>query len=77
MSLILDYALSKLYDDEFVEGEGIVQVLSDIRNLPPPWRLKAYNILIKKGGEHLPSNQVTISTPDMSHESPHSQQHTT
>jgi len=49
--------LSKLYDDEFVEGEGIVQLLSDIRNLPPQWRLKAYNILIKKGGEHLPSPQ--------------------
>jgi hypothetical protein len=57
LSLILDYALSKLYDDEFVEGEGIVQLLSDIRNLPPQWRLKAYNILIKKGVEHLPSYQ--------------------
>jgi hypothetical protein len=55
LSLILDYALSKLYDDKFVEGEGIVQLLCDIRNLPPQWRLKAYNILIKKGGEHLPS----------------------
>ena len=54
MSLIRDYALSKLYDDEFVEGEGIVQVLNDIRSLPPLWRLKAYNILIKKGGRHLP-----------------------
>ena len=57
LSLILDYALTKLYDDEFVEGEGIVQLLSDIRNLPPQWRLKAYNILIKKGGQHLPSPQ--------------------
>ncbi|MBE9533714.1 MAG: PilZ domain-containing protein [Proteobacteria bacterium] len=57
LSLIRDYALSKLYDDEFVDGEGIVQLLSDIRNLPPQWRLKAYNILIKKGGEHLPSPQ--------------------
>ncbi len=56
LSLILDYALSKLYDDEFVDGEGIVQLLSDIRNLPPQWRLKAYNILIKKGGKHLPSH---------------------
>ncbi|MGD8253174.1 MAG: PilZ domain-containing protein [Syntrophobacterales bacterium] len=52
--LIRDYALSKLYDDEFVKEEGIVQLLSDIRNLPPQWRLKAYNILIKKGGKHLP-----------------------
>ena len=53
--LIRDYALSKLYDDEFVKGEGIAQLLSDIRNLPPQWRLKAYNILIKKGSKHLPS----------------------
>ncbi len=57
LSLIRDYALSKLYDDEFVQGEGIVQLLSDIRNLPPQWRLRAYNILIKKGGERLPSHQ--------------------
>jgi hypothetical protein len=57
LSLIREYALSKLYDDEFVEGEGIVQLLNDIRSLPPQWRLKAYNILIKKGGRHLPSNQ--------------------
>ena len=52
-NLIRDYALSKLYDKEFVEGEGIVRVLNDIRNLPPEWRLKAYNILIKKGGKNL------------------------
>jgi hypothetical protein len=60
-SLIQDYALSKLYDDQFVEEEGIVQLLSDIRNLPPQWRLKAYNILIKKGIKKLPL-----------HRSPHS-----
>lgn len=52
LSLIQDYALNKLYDDEFVEAEGIFQLLSDIRNLPPQWRLKAYNILIKKGSKH-------------------------
>lgn len=57
LRLIRDYALSKLYDDEFVQGEGIVQLLSDIRNLPPQWRLRAYNILIKKSGERLPSHQ--------------------
>jgi Tfp pilus assembly protein PilZ len=51
-NLIRDYALSKLYDNAFVEEEGIVQVLNDIRNLPPEWRLKAYNILIKKGSKH-------------------------
>ena len=57
LSLIQDYALSKLYDDAFVEGEGIVQLLSDIRNLPPQWRLKAYNILIKKGNKNLPPHK--------------------
>ena len=56
LSLIREYALAKLYDDNFVRQEGIVQVLSDVRNLPPQWRLKAYNILIKKGGKHLPSD---------------------
>jgi hypothetical protein len=34
LSLFRDYALSKLCDDEFVEDEGIVQLLSDIRTLP-------------------------------------------
>jgi hypothetical protein len=57
LSLIREYALAKLYDDNFVRQEGIVQVLSDVRNLPPSYRLKAYHILIKKGGEHLPSHQ--------------------
>jgi Tfp pilus assembly protein PilZ len=56
LNLIREYSLTKLYDDNFVRQEGIVQVLSDVRNLPPKWRLKAYNILIKKGGKHLPSN---------------------
>ena len=50
LSLIQDYSLSKLYDDDFVRKEGIIKIMSDIRNLPPQWRLKAYNILIKKGG---------------------------
>ena len=49
LSLIQDYALRKLYNDEFLENEGIVQLLSDSRNLPPQWRLRAYSILIKKG----------------------------
>lgn len=61
LSLIQDYALSKLYDDAFVKGEGIVQLLSDIRNLPPQWRLKAYNILIKKGDKKLPSHKLPHS----------------
>ena len=56
LSLIREYSLAKLYDDNFVRTEGIVQVLNDVRNLPPSYRLKAYHILIKKGGKHLPSD---------------------
>jgi hypothetical protein len=48
LSLIRDYSLTKLYDEDFVRREGIVQILSDIRNLPPLYRLKAYHILIRK-----------------------------
>jgi len=48
LSLIRNYSLVKLYDDDFVRREGILQVLSDIRNLPPLYRLKAYHILIRR-----------------------------
>jgi Tfp pilus assembly protein PilZ len=53
LNLLREYSLTKLYDDNFVRNEGIVQVLSDIRNLPPSHRLKAYQILIKKSGRHI------------------------
>jgi Tfp pilus assembly protein PilZ len=43
LSMIRDYA----------QEEGIIQVLSDIRNLPSSWRLKAYHILLKKGSGYL------------------------
>ena len=56
LNMIRDYSLTKLYDDNFVKQEGILQLLDDIRNLPPEWRLKAYHILIKKGSRHLPVN---------------------
>jgi hypothetical protein len=48
LSLIRDYSLSRLYDEDFIRREGIIQILSDIRNLPPLYRLKAYHILIRK-----------------------------
>ncbi len=48
LSLIREYSLTKLYDEDFVRREGIIQILSDIRNLPPLYRLKAYHILIRK-----------------------------
>ena len=48
LSMIRDYSLIKLYDEDFVRREGIVQILSDIRNLTPLYRLKAYHILIRK-----------------------------
>ena len=51
LNLIRDYSLSRLYDDEFVRREGIIHILSDIRNLPPLDRLKAYHILIRKEGK--------------------------
>jgi len=51
LSLIRDYSLSKLYDEDFVRREGILQILSDIRNLPPLYRLRAYHILIRKEGK--------------------------
>jgi len=56
LNMIRDYSLTKLYDDNFVKQEGILQLLDDIRNLPPEWRLKAYHILIKKGSGHLQVN---------------------
>ena len=46
--LIREYTLTRLYDDNLVRSEGILQVLEDIRNLPSMTRLKAYHILIKK-----------------------------
>jgi uncharacterized protein (TIGR02266 family) len=48
LSLIQNYSLNKLYADDFVRSEGILQILSDVRNLPPLYRLKAYHILIRK-----------------------------
>jgi len=48
LSIIQDYSLIKLYDDDFVRTEGILQLLGDIRNLPPLYRLKAYHILVRK-----------------------------
>jgi hypothetical protein len=48
-SLIRDYTLRMLSNREVVQDQGITNVLNDIRNLPAMDRLKAYNILIKKG----------------------------
>ena len=48
LNMIRDYSLAKLYDEDFVRREGIVQILSDIRNLTPFYRLRAYHILIRK-----------------------------
>jgi hypothetical protein len=56
LSMIRDYSLSKLYDEDFVRREGIMQILSDIRNFPPLYRLKAYHILIRKGSKHILPN---------------------
>ena len=60
LRLIQDYSLTKLYDDDFVRREGIIQILSDIRNLLPLDRLKAYHILIKKGSKET-SDLIKVS----------------
>ena len=49
LALILDVTLKMLDTDELVQSEGILRILDDIRNLPSLDRLRAYNILIKKG----------------------------
>ncbi|MGD8775389.1 MAG: PilZ domain-containing protein [Syntrophobacterales bacterium] len=48
-TLIRDYTLKMLDNEEILRDGGILHVLDDIRNLPPTDRLKAYHILIKKG----------------------------
>ena len=61
LSLIREYSLSRLYDDDFVRREGILRILSDIRNLPPFCRLKAYHILIRKESKQILPNYFKIS----------------
>jgi hypothetical protein len=51
--MILDYTLKMLDNQELLRDGGILLVLDDLRNLPPEDRLKAYNILIKKGSGHI------------------------
>ena len=50
--MIRDYSLKMLNNEELLRDGGILLVLDDLRNLPPEDRLKAYNILIKKGSGH-------------------------
>lgn len=47
--LVLDYTLKMLNNEDLLRDGGILLVLDDLRSLPPMDRLKAYNILIKKG----------------------------
>jgi len=51
--MIRDYTLKMLNNEELLRDGGILLVLDDLRNLPPKDRLKAYNILIKKGSGHI------------------------
>ena len=48
-TLIRDFTISMLDNDELLREGGILRVLEDIRNLSPEDRLKAYHILIGKG----------------------------
>jgi hypothetical protein len=49
LSLIRDYTLKLLCDEDLVRKQGLERVLEDISNLPDKERRKAYNILTKKG----------------------------
>jgi hypothetical protein len=57
LSLIRDYTLKLLCDEEQVRKQGIDQVLKDIANLPQKERRAAHSILASKG---------LISNPDVS-----------
>jgi hypothetical protein len=48
-SLILNYTLKVLGDQDIVRTQGILHLMGDIRNLSPSERLRAYHILINKG----------------------------
>lgn len=45
--LIRDYIVQVLCTESTVHARGILQIMSDIRKLPPQERLKAYHNLIK------------------------------
>jgi hypothetical protein len=48
-TLISDFTIRMLDNDELLREGGILRVLEDLRNLSPEDRLKAYHILIDKG----------------------------
>lgn len=48
-SLIRDYTIRMLDNDDLLRDGKILLVLDDLRNLPAKDRLKAYHILIRKG----------------------------
>ena len=52
--MIREYTLKMLNNEDLLRNGGILNVLDDLRNLPPEDRLKAYHILIKKGSGHFP-----------------------
>ena len=47
-SLLRDYTIRMLDNDDLLRDGGILLVLDDLRNLPPKDRLKAYHVLIGK-----------------------------
>ncbi len=48
-TLIRDFTIRMLDNDDLLREGGILRVLEDLRNLPSKDRLKAYHILIGKG----------------------------
>lgn len=53
LSMIREYTLKMLNNEDLLRDGGILLVLEDLRSLPPEDRLKAYHILIKKGSGHV------------------------
>jgi hypothetical protein len=48
-TLISDFTIRMLDNDELLREGGILRILDDLRNLSPEERLKAYHILIDRG----------------------------
>lgn len=53
LGLIREYTLKMLNNEDLLRDGGILLVLDDLRSLPPEYRLRAYNILIKKSSGHV------------------------
>ena len=53
LGIIREYTLKMLNNEDLLRDGGILLVMDDLRSLPPEYRLRAYNILIKKSSGHV------------------------